>query len=135
MTLSPQMRDIVQRVVIDGGAPKLIEQGRRASESDGRCRYRAPSGDKCLIGQCIPDAAYKSSLEGEDASNRAILSRLGFDGVPTHDEELALNRLQNTHDRAAATNFVTSFSSNLSRFCAEYGFTLPDAVKQHVEVA
>lgn len=31
---------------------------------DNRCRYRAPNGDKCVVGSLIPDELYDPEMEG-----------------------------------------------------------------------
>jgi len=42
----------------------LAAQGWRQAANNGSCMYRAPNGDKCAVGQCIPDEAYERGMEG-----------------------------------------------------------------------
>lgn len=130
MDLSPEVRELIQHI-IDEGAPKLIEQGRKA-RGKMTCFYRTASGDKCLIGQCISDADYRKEIEGRHACHSDVLHIFGFSKGLRGAEQIALRRLQGTHDSAEADDFVASFSQRLSDYCITYGFTLPDAVKAHV---
>lgn len=60
------------------------------------CKYRAPDGNKCVVGCMLPDKYYKDSMEG-----RGILGLLGYGyklprWVRTHQH--LLKALQNIHD-------------------------------------
>ena len=70
----------------------LIEQGRKSVNSDGRCQYRYPDGDKCAIGCLIPDELYTPELEGngvsmpiiEDVLNKITAPNIQLNGINTN---------------------------------------------------
>jgi len=77
----------------------LIEQGRKSVNSDGRCQYRSPDGDKCAIGCLIPDELYTPELEGNGVSMPIIEDVLNKIYPDMTDEDLLfLLDLQDLHD-------------------------------------
>lgn len=48
----------------DTVARHLLDQGEKAIDENGKCRYRTPGGLKCAAGCLIPQIIYKPSMEG-----------------------------------------------------------------------
>lgn len=85
--------------VFDKVLNHLLKQGRKSVDSDGRCLYRAPNGDKCAIGCLIPDELYTPELEGNGA-NMPIIEDVLHKIYPdvTDEDVLFLLDLQDLHD-------------------------------------
>jgi hypothetical protein len=61
ITLTPETTDLeILRAVVRA----LTLQGGRSMDGRGECRYRAPNGWACALGQLIADRHYRPSAEG-----------------------------------------------------------------------
>lgn len=93
---TPTLQDLFTRSV-----KGLIKQGTAALSQNGDCRYLAPDGTRCAVGQLIDDEHYSSALEDVNftRTNRvgeAVEASIGRP-LDEHDAEL-LWGLQEAHD-------------------------------------
>lgn len=104
-----------------------------------QCMYRAPNGEKCLIGSFIPDNKYTPEMERvifdlvTDTRFRPILNEIGLitaaedddfsSSIDYKDDELEfLNSLQNCHDNA---DTLEDMFTNLRQFAKDYKLQMP----------
>lgn len=92
--------------IFDTVARHLFTQGERAGREikddlgdtvDFECLYRGPNNRTCAVGCLLPDAAYRSDMEG---SGIDLLCRMHADVLPewmSSNSDL-LERLQGAHD-------------------------------------
>ncbi len=105
----------------------LAAQGFRKSVNPvaNRCQYRAPNGDRCAIGHCIPDEKYLPEMEVSDkylgwGAFRVLVHAYG----PNVGSLAGLARdLQSAHDFSASPENMTY---NLCAVAASYGLTVPE---------
>jgi hypothetical protein len=71
---------------------------KRSIDNRCTCKYRSMSGDKCFIGELIPDEMYKPEIEGMLASDLLELPEFKnlFEDSPLL--KMILNRMQIIHD-------------------------------------
>jgi hypothetical protein len=107
------LQEIYNRV-----AEHLLQQGRRAMDEEGVCRYRA--GElSCAIGCLIKDEFYSEDLEDTLASSGPVISALSQSlscGVSGYDALFLLD-LQSIHDNTA----VKDWKYALEEFARERG--------------
>jgi hypothetical protein len=73
-----------------------------AKTSNGVCKYRAPNGEKCLIGAFIPDKDYRMSMEGRNVYSIMYYANTEIDTSGIDDLKDAaefLSDLQVVHDQ------------------------------------
>lgn len=98
----------------------LAAQEFRKSYKDVFCMYRAPNGDKCAFGHCVPDELYRSAMEGELAGD--VLKMIEEKDICNHFGSFA-NRLQCCHDDA---NSPDDMKSRLAAFAKAHNLTVPE---------
>jgi hypothetical protein len=106
----------------------LMKQGSKAMAEDGRCRYRDARGNKCAIGQIIPDELYLEYLDdGPDSESVAVelffTDELGADihAVGSHiektygdvdtDDVRFMTDVQAIHDSVPVEHWPERFAS------------------------
>ena len=89
----------------------VLQQGKPAITELGSCRYRAPDGSKCAIGQLIPDEKYRKSFEDMSLDGVALTAL----GIEDRNTVIMLGDLQQAHDDAAQwpETFLTEFRFNV----------------------
>lgn len=50
------------------GKGRAFKQASMAQAGEGSCMYRAPNGNKCVVGAMLPDELYHPSMEGNGVS-------------------------------------------------------------------
>ena len=81
----------------------LRAQGRAAVDSNNKCVYRAPNGDKCAFGHLIPDELYRPRME--------TLSARGVLGISNACDEVVINYRKYHNDEM--TKLRQMFNSNI----------------------
>lgn len=82
------------------GKGRSFKQGLNDAPGEGQCRYRAPDGNKCVVGAMLPDKLYHPSMEGTGVVgllawfNRRDITPPKWMQTHTH----VLNELQTIHD-------------------------------------
>jgi hypothetical protein len=111
--------------IFDTVASHLFEQGKRATDHDGRsCAYRGLDGTSCAVGCLIPDELYDTSIEFAtymSFSFRATPARQAiFEALGGHDTYELLKALQSAHDEPvnweSEVNMRATLSAIASRF-------------------
>lgn len=124
-SLTQAQKDLLNEV-IDTALPPLVEQGDKASLPDtGSCRYRTPSGNKCLFGHLIDDKDYHPDFEGRNVV--ALMSELHYAPAPDAGELFVYSPLMERLRQALIddnggpgnpADRVTTFTSALTRLQA-----------------
>ncbi len=114
------LRDMVVTAVVG-----VINQGKPAfSVGQGTCVYRDNSGNKCAVGQLIPDDKYTPEMEGyQIESNFRVRKALNIDEYS--DESRVLNRIQNSHDSAAGAGDQDN-AGFIDQFCRSASYVIND---------
>ena len=95
---------MTEQEIFDTAVGKVLAQGGPSYEvvGDGlQCRYRGPSGRKCLVGHLIPDEAYRPHMEGYTAGLALAAALPHAAVVPLVEHEDFLLDLQRVHDQCA----------------------------------
>lgn len=91
------------------------------------CRYRAPNGEKCFVGQGVPDEEYDSAME-----NKSVYTL--FDDYSFMEKNFGkenkhfLSELQDIHDLYEMEQWGVEFRKVAER----YELTLPEEGGTHV---
>lgn len=96
------MSELVKEAII-----KTLQQGKPAFDKKlDMCMYRTDDGNKCAVGQLIPEDKYSRTIEGVPALY--VLTRFN---IGTNYEKHLLSALQHCHDSAAKqpTYFIEAF--------------------------
>lgn len=114
----------------------LAQQQEVAVNNIGSCRYRSATGDKCAIGQLIPDALYSPALEGcsitavlYEFDDLSLLQRGAWSQLlPVLDIDLEFARsMQLAHDATAGIGMATAATvlASMRAFAGNTGLTVP----------
>lgn len=114
----------------------LKAQGKRAIDTDGKCRLRGEGGTKCAVGFLIPDSEYSPELDTDD-----FLCSEKTKNFPEISENRPLmNDLMMLHDMELHWDFPSSEKPNednpfspigliaIKNIAKDRGFTTPDWV-------
>jgi hypothetical protein len=122
---------------------KTVSKGRNKQNFPNKCFYRAPNGEKCLIGGLIPDEKYIPSMEMKNVAalirnnplTRQIFIDIGLIDEPVkHSDEHVqydmnqltfLSRLQYCHD-AGSVDTLEKMFQNLIIFANEQNLVVPE---------
>jgi hypothetical protein len=121
---------LTRQEMFDTAYAGIIAQGGPATTTNGACRYRRPSGNKCAVGHLISDDKYDPDMEGTGVTNPRVYKALG-DDISAEDISF-LHSLQSCHDTAAAMTFpgfigfITEFQRRVKLFCEDYELTMPE---------
>ncbi len=106
-------------------AKKLVKSRRKGVNSFGDeatfCCYRNPDGNKCFVGELIPDELYKPSME-----RKSILMVMGdFPEIKTLFKDVnqdLLQDLQSVHD----SDVISDWKEKLRWFGLHYKLEIPE---------
>ena len=120
-----QLQDMFEDAVIG-----VYQQGHASVSSDGCCRYRTESGDKCAVGMLISDDAYETRFEGIWVGDIAIMEALEKSGYELGEKSLSvLECLQHAHDEWKESCTPTEeFGGDFRRY---WKSTCEDIAEQH----
>lgn len=93
--MKPLQDDATAQEVFDFVAGHLFQQGERAVDIYGSCRYRAENGKSCAIGCLIPDDLYVKEMECNTINE--IVDLYSFPKYINNNIDM-IRRLQHTHD-------------------------------------
>lgn len=114
-----------RQAIFDRGCEGLSAQHFRQSAVADNCKYRAPNGDKCFIGHCIPDAKYHKSLEGYQVNSMNILGVLNV-STCTDEDKAFLQACQVAHDVAHSPD---DMKNRLRQVAKRFNLTVPECIK------
>jgi hypothetical protein len=103
-----------------------------AADEDGRCMYRSPNGEKCLMGSFIPDDKYDPVMERLNIRQlitttsfyRSIFIEIGLTDEKSSNVDF-LRELQYCHDRDE-TDSVEELLKRLKDFATVNRFIIPE---------
>ena len=98
----------------------LLKQGRRSTNDDGFCMYRAPNGDSCAVGCLILDEHHSILMENHTVSSLITQTALKRSGIE-EDAIPMLAELQTVHDSTESwRNFPHNLNKELEQIRAEW---------------
>jgi hypothetical protein len=113
--------------IFDEGLNHIRTQGRASHDEDGACMYRAPNGDKCIVGGLIPDNAYDPVFD-EQGDGTTVWMHLRPESLTRNRFEAALKAagiegnaaldllcdMQRAHDSFSGSgDFLTRFEARM----------------------
>jgi len=109
------MKQLTETEILTKMFMGMFKQNARSVNSDGACLYRAPCGNKCIIGHGIDDSEYDESFNTQGATDYSVRKALNNSGGKCISATLAYD-LQDSHDEADSntTPFNQQFIKNLS---------------------
>lgn len=87
------------------------------------CKYKAPNGKKCAIGQYIPNEKYKPTMEGQGVGDWVAQF------LPFYNLDF-WGRLQALHDGMASNNYPIRGSTAIDRILLAANKFCPDYTKK-----
>jgi hypothetical protein len=129
--------------IFDQAVNGIRAQGGPATNDFGKCQYRAPNGNKCAVGQLIPDSAYDPKwdtgggvrlVDLADSNSFCQAMRVAA-GVDLDDAKVLdmMSALQQAHDDAAfyggGEDFFLGFEPRVSDVASRFGLVYTPRVE------
>jgi hypothetical protein len=85
---------LTSQQILDTAIAAIVTQGKLSFNAEERsCKYRDPTGNKCIVGVFIPDALYDERFDNGANSSYYKLSMLDPEQVAQYSGSLKVNQL------------------------------------------